>query len=249
MKKIIAVVNRRGGVGKTATTHAIGAGLRKKGYKVLLVDLDSQANLTFDVGIDAPGVTAYDLLTTNIKAEDAIVDDVIPASPQLSNADIVINGTGKEYRLKEKLEPMLNDYDYVVIDTPPALGILTINALTACTDVIIPAQAEVHSLQGIAYIHEAIEAVRKYTNPNVNILGILITRFNRRAIISQHMQENLEDIAQKINTRVFDTPIRENISMKEAQAMRVNIFDYAPKSNASKDYQKLIDEIESRGKE
>lgn len=248
MREIIAVVNRRGGVGKTATAHAIGAGLHLRGYKVLFVDIDSQCNLTYDTGAEETPPTSMEVLSGTATAEDTLQQmpdgDIIPASPSLAVADTTINGTGKEYRLKEALEPLRELYDYIIIDTPPALGVLTVNALTACNSVIIPAQAEVHSLQGIGLLYETIRAVQKYTNPALDIKGILITRYNNRAILQRDMRTNLEASAQEMGTKVFTTPIRECNAIKEAQATQTNIFTYAPRSNATADYTALIDEIE-----
>ena len=245
-RKVIAVVNRRGGVGKTATAHALGAGLRERGFKVLFVDLDSQSNLTFDLGAKAQALTTMEVLTGTASAEEAIQKtqggDIIPASPSLAGADITIEGTGKEYRLKEALEDV-KGYDYIIIDTPPALSVLTINALTSADLAVIPAQAEIHSLQGISLLNEAIEAVRRYTNPKLKIAGILITRYAGRAILSKQMKESLQERAEELKTKVFNTPIRECIAIKEAQAMQRDIFTYAPKSNATEDYNAFIDEL------
>ena len=241
----ISIVNRKGGVGKTATAHALGAGLSLKGYRVLFIDLDSQCNLSFDLGAKTAPLTALEVLTGSAKAEEAIQHtpggDIIAGSPALAGADMTIEGTGKEYRLKEALEPL--QYDFIIIDTPPALGVLTINALTASDRAIIPAQAEVYSLQGIGLLYEAIQAVKKYTNKSLIVEGVLITRYNGRAILSKDMKSNLEEIAQSLNTKVFQTPIRECISIKEAQAMQTDIFSYAPRSNASADYKALVEEI------
>lgn len=245
MKAIISIVNRRGGVGKTSTAHALGAGLALRGYKTLFVDLDSQCNLTFDVGGTTAPLTSMEVLSGTATAQDAIQHtkggDIIPASPSLAVADTTIDGTGKEYRLKEALEGL--DYDYIIIDTPPALGVLTVNALTASNSAIIPAQAEVHSLQGIGLLYEAIRAVQKYTNHDLKVEGILITRYNGRAILSRDMKSNLEATAKELGTKVFTTPIRECTAIKEAQATQSNIYSYAPKSNATADYTALIDEI------
>ena len=242
MREIIAIVNRRGGVGKTATAHAIGAGLARKGYKTLFVDLDSQCNLTFDLGGKTGPLTSMEVLSGTATALEAIQHtaggDLIPASPSLAVADTTITGTGKEYRLKEALEGL--DYDYIIIDTPPALGVLTVNALTAGHSAIIPAQAEVHSLQGIGLLYEVVQ---KYTNPALTIRGILITRYNGRAILSRDMKDNLEATAKELGTKVFTTPIRECTAIKEAQATQSDIYSYAPKSNATADYTALIKEI------
>lgn len=247
MKNTIAIVNRRGGVGKTATAHAIGAGLSHRGYKTLFVDLDSQCNLTYDLGASAP-LGSMEVLSGTATAQEAIQHtdggDIIPASPSLAVADTTLESTGKEYRLKEALEPLAGQYDYIIIDTPPALGVLTVNALTACDSAIIPAQAEIHSLQGIGLLYETIKAVQKYTNPNLSIKGILITRYNKRAIISRDMRDNLEATAKNLGTIVFDTPIRECTAIKEAQAKQTDIFTYAPRSNASQDYTALLNDID-----
>ena len=246
-RKVIAVVNRRGGVGKTATAHALGAGLRERGFKVLFVDLDSQSNLTFDLGAKAQALTTMEVLTGTASAEEAIQKtqggDIIPANPNLAIADTALEGTGKEYRLREALEPLAGQYDYCIIDTPPALGVLTVNALTASHSAIIPAQAEVHSLQGIGLLYDTLKAVQKYTNPALSVKGILITRYNGRAILSRDMRSNLEDTAKKLGTKVFETPIRECTAIKEAQATQRDIFSYAPRSNAAADYTALLEEI------
>lgn len=245
--KTIAIVNRRGGVGKTATAHAIGAGLALRGYKTLFIDLDSQCNLTYDIGVQKAPLTSMDVLSGTATAEEAIQHtgggDIIPASPSLAVADTAIEGTGKEHRLREALEPLAGVYDYCIIDTPPALGVLTVNALTASQWAIIPAQAEVHSLQGIGLLYEAIQAVQKYTNPALKVEGILITRYNGRAILSKDMRGNLEETARELGTKVFATPIRECIAIKEAQAMQRDIYSYSPRSNATEDYTALIEEL------
>ena len=245
--KTIAIVNRRGGVGKTATAHAVGAGLALRGYKTLFIDLDSQCNLTYDVGGKTAPLTSMEVLSGTATAEEAIQHtaggDIIPASPSLAGADTTIVGTGKEYRLAEAIAPLGGEYDFCIIDTPPALGVLTINALTACNSAIIPAQAEVHSLQGIGLLYEAIGAVKKYTNPDIKVEGILITRYNGRAILSKDMRANLEATATELGTKVFSTPIRECTAIKEAQAMQRDIYSYAPRSNATADYTELLDEL------
>ena len=245
MKEVIAVVNRRGGVGKTATAHAVGAGLAHRGYKTLFIDLDSQCNLTFDIGGKTAPLTSMEVLSGTATAQEAIQHteggDIIPASPSLAVADTTIDGTGKEYRLKEALAGL--DYDYIIIDTPPALGVLTVNALTASTSAIIPAQAEVHSIQGIGLLYEVVRAVQKYTNPALTVKGILITRYNGRAILSRDMKDALERTAEELGTKVFGTPIRECTAIKEAQATQTDIYSYAPRSNATADYTALVNDI------
>ena len=248
--EVIAIVNRKGGVGKTATAQALGAGLIRKGCSVLYIDLDSQTNLTYGLGADAAGLSSMDVLTGEATAQEAIQHtpqgDVIAGAEALAGADAAIDGTGKEYRLKEALDGL--QYDYCIVDTPAQLGTLTVNALTAANSVVIPVQAEVYSLQGIGQLSKAIEAVKKYCNHDLYIRGILITRYNGRAIISRDMQSNLEEAARQLKTRLYSTPIRECVSIKEAQAQQQDIYSYAPRSNAAKDYAAFIEEFTERKK-
>lgn len=250
--EIVALVNRKGGVAKTATSQALGAGLIRKGFRVLYVDLDSQTNLSFGLGARTDGLGSMDILTGDATAREAIQTtpqgDVIPGSEALAGADATIKDTGKEYRLKEALEDLNGSYDYVIVDTPAALGTLTVNALTAANSVIIPVQAEIYSLQGIGQLNQTIEAVKKYCNHDLYIRGILITRYNGRAIISRDMQSNLEEAAAQLKTTLYSTPIRECVSIKEAQASQQDIYSYAPRSNAAKDYTVFVDEFIERKK-
>lgn len=250
MIKCIAIINQKGGVGKSTTAHCIGAGLTLKGFKVLYIDLDAQGNLTYTLGADPKGLTALDVLTKEATAAAAVQHtaqgDVIAASPSLAGADTVITSVGKEYRLKEALEPLKENYDYIIIDTPPALSVLTINALTACTGAIIPAQADIYSLQGISQLNSTIQTVRQYCNPSLEVMGIVLTRYSSRAILSREVAEMIEQTAERLNTKLYKTTIRENIAVKEAQASQQNIFEYAPKSNAASDYSALVDEIIER---
>lgn len=249
MIEIFAVINQKGGVGKTTTAHNIGAAFIKKGFKVLFIDLDAQCNLTatFNIPFSEQALTSLDILLEPQKSGHSVINtdggDIIPASPLLSGADTTITGVGKEYKLREALDIKMNGYDYIIIDTPPALGILTINALTACTSVLIPAGADIYSLQGISGLNSTVETVRKYCNPHLKIRGIILTRYNGRAILSRDIAEVLESTAEKLNTKLFKTPIRESISVKEAQANKMSVLDYAPKSNPAFDYISLADEI------
>lgn len=250
--EVIAIVNRKGGVGKTCTCQALGAGLIRKGYRVLYVDLDSQTNLSYGLGARTDGLNSMDVLTGDATAQEAIQHtqqgDVIAGSETLAGADATIKDTGKEYRLREALEDLSGTYDYCIVDTPAALGTLTVNALTAANSVIIPVQAEIYSLQGIGQLYQSIEAVKKYCNHDLYIRGILITRYNGRAIISRDMQSNLEEAAAQLKTSLYGTPIRECVSIKEAQASQQDIYSYAPRSNAAKDYEAFVEEFMERKK-
>lgn len=240
--KIINVITQKGGVGKTTTANAIGAGLSLKGYKVLYVDTDPQCNLTYILNCEH-NPSLVDVLTGNATIKDATVQtkqgDAVPASDMLGTAGIIKNSR----LLKKALATVKDKYDYIVIDTPPALSMLTINALMAATDLIIPAQADIFSLQGIGQLYETIKAVRNGGNRNLSIMGILITRYNGRAILSRDMAKLLADTAKQIGTRVFPTPIREGVAIKEAEAVQQDIFSYNKRSNPAKDYMDLIEEI------
>jgi chromosome partitioning protein len=247
MSQSIAVINQKGGVGKSTTAQAIGAGLILKGYSVLFVDLDAQGNLSYSLGANTKGYNAMGVLERPETAKEEIQHtpggDIIASSPKLAGADKLLEDTGKEYRLKGALESLQGLYDYIVIDTPPALGILTINALTACTGVVIPAQADPYSLQGIVQLNGTIETVKKYCNPSLSIMGIVITRYNARSTIRREVAEMLERTAEQLHTKLYATKIRECVSIVEAQAMKKPIYSYAPRSNATADYKALVAEI------
>lgn len=245
--EILAIINQKGGVGKSTTALTIGAGLALKDFSVLYVDLDAQGNLSYTIGANTQNYNAIGILQKPETAKEEIQHtaqgDIIASSPALAGADAVITETGKEYRLKEALDIISGEYDYCVIDTPPALGILTINALTACNGVIIPAQADIYSLQGISQLNNTLQTVKKYCNPDLSIMGIVLTRYNGRSIIRREVAEMLEQTAQRLNTKLYKVKIRECTALVEAQAKKQNIFVYAPKSNATADYKKLIEEI------
>lgn len=244
---IIAVINQKGGVGKSTTAQAITAGLHHKGLKTLLIDSDPQGNLTYSVGAKLQTVTLSEVLDRQTDIESAIneiaIGDFIAASSSLATADLSITQTGKEYRLKETLEPIRGKYDCIVIDTPPALGILTVNALTAANGVIIPAQADIFSLQAIGQLSQTIQAVQQYTNPQLKIMGIVLTRHNPRTILSQDIEAMINDTAKKLNTKVYNATIREAVAIKEAQAMQQDIFSYSPRANVTSDYREFLQEV------
>ena len=247
MKEIIAIINQKGGVGKTTTTHALGAALAMAEARVLFVDLDAQGNLSYTLGLDGGKATSYELLTREATVLDAIQTGItwegIAASPALSGMDMNLTQVGKEFRLKEALEPINDKYDYVVIDTPPALGILTVNALTACTGLIIPAQADIYSLQGIGQLYITIDTIKRYCNPKLTIKGILLTRHNPRSIISRDITDMIAQTAEQLKTTVYKSAIRESVIVKEAQAKQQDLYTYAPKSNPAEDYWDFIEEF------
>lgn len=245
---IITITNQKGGVAKSTTSQNLGAGLANKGYKVLLIDLDAQANLTLSCGVKEPAKTVYSILKDKTLTADAITPikenlSLIPASLALSTADLELNGVGKEYKLAEALESVKNDYDYIIIDTPPALSILTVNALTVADKVIIPAQADLFSLEAIKQLNNTIETIRRYTNKGLTIAGILLARYNNRNILTQELTEVLNTTADYLKTKVFKNTIREAVAIKEAQARKQDIFTYSPESNVAGDYNGFVEEV------
>ena len=252
--EVIAIINQKGGVGKSTTAYALLSGLTFKGFRVLAIDLDAQGNLTHTSGAssitrekDEPPRTARELLKGEITAKEAITHtqngDIIPSHIGLTGADSFITQTGKEYKLKEAIEGLQGYYDYIIIDTPPTLGILTINALTACNKVVIPAQADIYSLQGIGQLNDTIQPVKKYCNPDLQIAGILLTRHSTRAVLNRQYTELISQVAQSLKTKVFKATIRDAIAVKEAQAKQQSLFTYAPKAKVTEDYRAFIDEL------
>ena len=246
--EIIVVTNQKGGVGKSTTAEALAEGLFIKGYKALVIDLDAQGSISLSAKADASKPSAYELLTGEADV-NAVMQyrvhraDIIPAGRNLIKLDIELTATGKESRLKDKIAPLVSRYDYIIIDTPPALGILTVNALTAADSLIIPAQADLYSLQGIGQLYDTIGTVTAYTNPALSLRGVLLTRHNARNILSRDMADAAKSTAASIGTFVYDTVIREGIAIREAQASQKTIYEYALKSNASQDYLSFVDEF------
>lgn len=247
MAQVISVLSRKGGTGKTTTTQALGNGLTRKGYKVLFIDLDSQGNLSYSIGAKPTNKTMYEVIVGNLNITEAIQHteqgDIAPFSERLAITDKALGNPGDEHRLKEQLDHVKRKYDFILIDTSAQLGILTANTLTATDKVVIPAQADIYSLQGITRLNSSIEPIKKYYNKKLKIEGILITRYNNRSNISKDMRENLENIAKELHTKVFNTCIRECTAIKESAMLRQPIYDYAPKSNASIDYMNFVSEI------
>ncbi|NCB63662.1 MAG: ParA family protein [Clostridia bacterium] len=247
MAEIIAITNQKGGVGKTTTALNLGAGLRRKGFRVLMVDMDPQCSLSYAMNGLGAGLTVFDLMTGSGSARQAVrktaSGDLIASSPSLSGMDLVLTQSGKEYRLRDALLPIGAEYDYVVVDSPPTLGVLTVNILAASGGVIIPALADIFSLQGVGQLYATIEAVRLHCNPDLRILGILLNRHTERYVLSREMREMLEDTAAHLGTRVFHTAIREAVGLREAQARQQSIFEYAHRSRQAADYEAFVGEL------
>jgi chromosome partitioning protein len=237
--KVVVITNNKGGVGKSTTAEALADGLAEREYLTLLLDLDPQGSISTSSDQSLP--TSYEVMTRQTDILSAIQRrdgraDILPASKFLSRLNAELIDTGKEYRLREVLAPALPGYDYIIVDTPPALGVLTVNALTAANALLIPAQADVFSLQGIGQLMETVEAIKAYTNPGLSLMGILLTRHSARSILSREMTQVAAETADKIGTFLYRSVIREAVAVKEAQAFRQSIFAYAPSSNPAIDY-------------
>jgi len=248
MSKVIAVANQKGGVAKTTTTGALATGLKRKGFNVLLIDLDPQGNLSDSMGAinyDCP--TMYELLKREVDIKAAIqklaVCDIIPANILLAGAEQEISETGKEHRLKETLEVVDKEYDYILIDTPPSLGILTVNAFTAANEILIPSTAGIFAAKGIMQLSHTIDNVKKYCNRELNISGVLITKYNPRANISRDIKKLTEQLSSQINAKVYKTFIRSSVTVEEAQATKTDIFSYDQTSTVAKDYESFVEEF------
>lgn len=243
MAEIITFTNQKGGVGKTSLAMNFGVRLKMAGARVLFVDMDPQGNLTYTMGIDHAEVTVYDLLLGRRTAREAILHaaecDIIASSPGLSTFNLTQAGTGKEYLLRNALQPVTADYDFIVIDSPPTLGILTINILTAANSVMIPALADVFSLQGIGQLYTTIQTVQANSNPKLRIAGIVLSRHTDRLLLSREMREMLCSTAERLHTRIFESAIRESVVVRESQAMRQSIFRYAARSKQTEDYDRF----------
>lgn len=252
MPKTIVITNQKGGVGKTSTASAIVSGLADKGYNVLAIDLDPQGNLGFCLGAEIDNSpTVFELMKGNISIEKVIQRkdgiDVIPSNILLSGAELEFTDAGREYLLKNGIAPVERYYDYIIIDTPPALNILTVNAYTAADNLIIPMIPEILSLLGIAQLRETIELVKEVYNPNMKVLGILLNKYDGRRILTRDVEEMAQIIAKELHTKVFDAKIRSSVSVAEAPAHGESIYKHSPRSNAVKDFRKFIKELISEG--
>ena len=249
----LTLSNQKGGVAKTSTSNALASGLYNRNYKVLAVDLDPQCNLSFSCGVDMLNTekTLFDVFKGNAEVRETIIPlklgfDLLPGGLTLAGADMDFTQTGREYMLSEALETVSGEYDFCIIDTPPTLGILTVNALTAADYVIVPMTADIYALQGLTQLNALIQNVRRYCNKELKIAGILLTRYNDRQIISKTLKTNIGQAAERLSTEVFKTYIREGVAVRETQLLQSDLFTDAPKANVTQDYNNFIDELLER---
>jgi len=250
LAKVLAFANQKGGVAKTTTTVNLGVAFQEMGYRVLAVDMDPQANLTMSLGLNPDLVrpSMYDVMVHGVSIEDAILPrelDVAVSSIDLAAAEIALSSLiGRERVLSKALLPVIDRYDFIVVDTPPSLGLLTVNALTAADAVIVPVQCEYLSLRGLAQLEKTLELVRENLNPRVHIAGIVPTMYDSRTV---HGREAVEVLKQSFGELVFSTPIRKTIKFAEAPVKGESVLKYAPDSQAAMAYRQLAKEV-LRGK-
>lgn len=240
MGEIIAICSRKGGTGKTTTAQTLADGIRRAGYSVLLVDLDSQHNLTAAMGADPGGLNSTDLFDISTRPARLIQHtangDIIAGSDDLAAGDAVLTDNGQ---LKKALKPFIKDYDYIIIDTPASYGRLTMNALTAATQAIITTEPATFSADGLATLAKIIKQIRR-NNKNLKLRGILVTRCDARSNEVKQTIEEIRAAAADIGTDLLTPAIRATSKVFEAQRRHINLFDYAPRSTAAEDYKQVI---------
>jgi chromosome partitioning protein len=250
---IIAIANQKGGVGKTTTAINLAAALASKGVKTLLVDLDPQSNSSMSfLDIHSLTVSIYDALTEDgthlpdiVKPADRI-DHLFIAPSTIALAKIeakLIGELDSHYRLKDELQRVQEDYDYIIIDTPPTLGIITVNALVAATHVLIPIQASYFALEGTDDLLETIDKIKVRANPQLQILGALITMYDKRTLLAKDIYEQIQRV---FGVKVFETVITKSVRLEESPAYRESIFTFAPRSTGAYEYYRLSEEVLSR---
>jgi chromosome partitioning protein len=254
MTKIITVTNQKGGVGKTTTAVNIAAALAALEFNVLLVDIDPQANATNGVGIDARQMdyTLYEVLVGDVEPNEAIVEtdikylSVLPSHINLVGAEIeLVSAIRREYKLKEAIEKVKDKYDFVIIDCPPSLGILTLNALTASSSILIPVQCEYYALEGLGQLIATLQIVKQGLNPDLTIEGLLFTMYQQQLNLSRDV---VEEVKKHFGNKVFDTIIPRNVKLSEAPSHGKPIILYDIKSKGSESYLALTNEILKRNK-
>jgi chromosome partitioning protein len=244
---VLAVANQKGGVAKTTTVHSLGAAFAELGRRVLLVDLDPQACLTYSTGTDPEALdcTLQDVLVGRSAAADAVVKvkdlHLLPANIDLAGAEVhLLTRTGREYALARALEPLLASYDVVLVDCPPSLGILTINGLTAARHVLIPLQCETLSHRGVGQLLETVDDVRSFTNPSLEVLGVVATMFDPRTRLAR---DTLADVQARYEVKLLDPPIPKSVRVAEAPGRGCSVLEHASSSTSAQAYRALAAEL------
>lgn len=245
---ILSISSQKGGTGKTTTAAALATWATMHGMSALAVDLDAQGSLTYILKGDGNGAGSYELMrgtpAREIIQHRAGLPDLIPASLQLAGADAEYSAKpGRDFLLRHALEGLTGRYDLIVIDTPPTLGTLLVNALTAADAVLITAQADTFALQSIYQLADTVQQVKQYCNPALKIAGVVVTRYSGRTVLARDMVDALAERCAAQGIHLYSTKIREGVAVKEAQTMQQPLFTYAPKSRPAQDYNTLIKEI------
>lgn len=241
----ISIVLQKGGTGKSTTSQALASTLGFKHKKVLLIDLDAQSNITYSSDVINPEKTITDVMGELCQADEAIIHckyyDLLAADSYLTNVEIDKDVTPSQ--LKKVLKPVQNNYDFIIIDTPPALGNLSFNALVASDYVVIPCEPRPFALQGLGTLNNTIETVKNNLNPNLKVLGILLIKYSKRTVLNRDIKSMIEEYAEQMNTVVFNATIREGIAVAEAQTVRKPLIDYEKNSNPNIDYKAFTTEL------
>ncbi|GAA6236861.1 ParA family protein [Apilactobacillus micheneri] len=249
MGYVISLANQKGGVGKTTTSVNLGADLASNGKKVLLIDADAQGNATSGVGIQKSSIKKdiYDILVNEEDITEAILPsvhdnlDVVPATIQLSGADIELTPQmARETRLLNALKAVKDNYDYILVDCPPSLGLITINAFTASDSILIPVQSEYYALEGLSQLLNTVKLVQKHFNPDLKIEGVLLTMYDARTKLGQQVNSEVRNY---FGDTVYQTVITRNVRLSEAPSYGLPIIDYDPKSKGSELYMQLAKEV------
>ena len=252
MGRIIAIANQKGGVGKSTTAINLSACLAELGQRVLLIDIDPQGNTTSGVGVDKDNVNAtlYELLVGECEISDCLIENVfenlslIPSNVNLSGAEIELVGVeGREFLLKNHIDSIRDNYDFIIMDCPPSLNMLTINALTAANSVLVPIQCEYYALEGLSQLIHTINLVKERLNPDLRIDGVVFTMYDSRTNLSMQVVENVK---QNLNQKVYNTLIPRNIRLAEAPSYGMPINMYDPKSAGAEAYRLLAEEVINR---
>ncbi|WKN28288.1 ParA family protein [Apilactobacillus zhangqiuensis] len=249
MGHVISLANQKGGVGKTTTSVNLGADLATMGKKVLLIDADAQGNATSGVGIQKSDIQKdiYDILVNEEPISEAIIPskheglDIVPATIQLSGADIELTPQmARETRLLNALKSVSDQYDYVLVDCPPSLGLITINAFTASDSILIPVQTEYYALEGLSQLLNTVQLVKKHFNPDLDVEGVLLTMYDSRTKLAQQVND---EVRKYFGDKVYDTIITRNVRLSEAPSYGLPIIDYDPNSKGSELYMQFAKEV------